>query len=283
MSEPVLVLGATGNVGAPLLHQLLEQGVPVRALFDPSYGVAELPAGVEPFPGDYSDAALVRRAMLGADAVFMLTPPSPSQPAWHRTLVDAAVDTGVRRIVKLSAFDSGPDSPLQMGRWHYDGERVLRESGIDHVILRPQYFMQMLVQPLRAATGSGVFRGAAAGSLRMGFVHVRDIAAVAAVALASSDYSGSILVPTGATSPSFDEIGSLLSEATGSPVRYEQRSEHELRSSPPFTSWPEWHVADYLAIHGSAASDLVTTDVFDATGREPVDIRSFVDEVITRG
>ena len=218
--------------------------------------------------------------MRGASALFMLTPPSPAQPSWHRTLVATAQTTGVRRIVKLSAFDSGPDSPLQMGRWHSDGEDVVRSSGIDYVILRPQYFMQMQTEPLRAAMKSGVLRGAAVSSLRMGFVDVRDIAAVAAVALTGSDYSGRVLVPTGPTAPSFAELAQMLAEATGIPVRYEQRSEAELRSSAPFSSWPEWHVDDYLAIHGEAASDLVTRDVVETTGELPRDLRSFVDEVV---
>lgn len=281
MTEPVVVLGATGNVGTALTRTLGELSRPVHALFHPdSRPDSGFDAHVEPFPGDFADIALLDRAMTGADAVFMLTPPSPLQPSWHRSIVGAAVRAGVRRIVKLSAFDSGPDSPLQMGRWHDDGEAVVRASGLDHVILRPQYFMQMQTGALRTAKRTGVLRGTARADLRMGFVDVRDIAEVAAVALTSSARSGEILIPTGPDAPSFDDLARMLSIAIDAPVRYEQRSEEEVRSSMPFANWPQWHFEDYLAIHGTAASDLVTRDVLEVTGRHPRSFSALIDEVV---
>src|SRR5680860_1671188 len=140
--RPILVLGASGNVGSALTSQLTAEGIAVRAFYQPAAGVPSVFApSVEEFLGSFDDDALLARAMTGARAVFMLTPPSPSQPAWQRAIVGAATEAGVERVVKLSAFDSGIDSPLEMGRWHAEGEAALADSGIDHVILRPQYFM----------------------------------------------------------------------------------------------------------------------------------------------
>lgn len=273
----ILVLGASGNVGSALTRRLVAAGVQVRALYAPAdEDHATFPAGVQKFPGSFSDEALLRSAMESAEAAFMLTPPSPSQPEWHQKIIDAAHRTGVRRIVKLSAFDSGNESLLQMGRWHHHGEQLLRDSGLDYVILRPQYFMQMLRQPLHTALQTGVFAGAAAGFLRMGFVDVRDIAAVAAVALTTSLLNGRTLVPTGPSAPSFEEIAEKLQEASGRPVRYDQRSEREIRETRTFQGWPEWHLEDYLRIHNEAASGLVTADVQNITGNQPRSIEHFI-------
>lgn len=278
----VTVLGASGTVGSALAEQLAQARVPVRAVYRPDpASPAVFPDGVVEFPGDFSDAGLLQRAMTGSDALFMLTPPDPSQPEWHAHIVSAAQSAGVRRIVKLSAFDSGPTSSLQMGRWHHDGEQAIRQAGIDHVILRPQYFMQNLTKPLKTAVSNGVLRGPSAGTLRMGFVDARDIAAVAVNVLTTSAHSGATIVPTGPDALSFDEIAELVGNAAGSHIRYEQIPEAELRVTPPLNQWPSWHVEDYLAIHGTAASELVTTDVSDVTGRPPRSLRTFVTETIT--
>ena len=66
-----LVTGATGFIGGHVAADLLARGWSVRALVRPeSLGSGRLPGGCEPASGDLLDAAAVRRAAQGADAVF---------------------------------------------------------------------------------------------------------------------------------------------------------------------------------------------------------------------
>ena len=66
-----LVTGATGFIGGQVAADLLARGWAVRALVRPeSLGSGRLPGGCEPASGDLLDAAAVRRAARGADAVF---------------------------------------------------------------------------------------------------------------------------------------------------------------------------------------------------------------------
>jgi dihydroflavonol-4-reductase len=66
-----LVTGATGFVGGHVAADLLAHGWTVRALVRPeSMGSGRLPAGCAPIPGDLRDAAAVRAAAGGVDAVF---------------------------------------------------------------------------------------------------------------------------------------------------------------------------------------------------------------------
>jgi dihydroflavonol-4-reductase len=66
-----LVTGATGFVGGHVAADLLAHGWTVRALVRPeSMGSDRLPAGCAPVPGDLRDAAAVRAAAGGVDAVF---------------------------------------------------------------------------------------------------------------------------------------------------------------------------------------------------------------------
>jgi uncharacterized protein YbjT (DUF2867 family) len=278
----ILVLGASGNVGAALTKRLAEGRSGIRAFFDPSTRqTATFPDGVREIHGTFDDASALRAAMEGVDAVFALTPPSERQIGWQRAIAGAAREAGVRRIVKLSAFETSGDSVLQMGRWHYDGELAVAETGCEYVILRPQYFIQMLLPALIAAARTGVFTGPAAPGTRLAPVDVNDIAAVAAVALTTTGLNGQILIPTGPAALSFDEMAGELSAVVGREIRYVQRSAADVRSDLTARGWPEWHISDYLRIHDEAASPLVTNCVRDLTGVMPTSFAAFLGDHAT--
>lgn len=280
-AQTVAVFGASGNVGSVLTRTLSDRGVQVRAFYHPSSPPhTPFPDRVTKLAGSFDDPPAIARAMLAADAAFLLTPPSDSQPRWQRSLVDAAVDAGVRRLVKLSAFESAADSPLQMGRWHHDGELAVAQSGLEHVIIRPQYFMQNLLIALREAARTGVFRHAAAPGLELGIVDVADVAGVAAVLLTEPGHEGEVVRPTGPAPLSFAEMAAELSTATGTPVRYEQRSRDEMAQSFRDRGWPEWHIDDFFKIHGEAASPTVTSAVEDVTGAPPASLAAFLDGLL---
>lgn len=66
-----LVTGATGFIGGHVARDLMAAGWRVRALVRPeSAGSPRLPEGADEVVGDLVDAAAVRRACAGADAVF---------------------------------------------------------------------------------------------------------------------------------------------------------------------------------------------------------------------
>jgi uncharacterized protein YbjT (DUF2867 family) len=276
-AQTVAVFGASGNVGSVLTRMLADRGEQVRAFYHPSSPPrSPFPEEVIELAGSFDDRAAIASAMDGADAAFLLTPPSDSQPQWQRSLVDGAVTAGVGRLVKLSAFESAADSPLQMGRWHHDGELAVAQSGLEHVIIRPQYFMQNLLIALAEAARTGVFRHAAAAKLRLGIVDVADAAAVAAILLTEPGHEGEVVRPTGPAALSFEEMAAELSAATGTPVRYEQRSRDEMTQNFRDRGWPEWHIDDFFKIHGEAASPTVTSAVQDVTGAPPTSFNAFL-------
>jgi uncharacterized protein YbjT (DUF2867 family) len=101
MNQPtILVTGATGNVGRPLVDGLLAEGARVRALTrDP--GTAGLPLQVEVTGGDYAASGVLAEAVRGADAVFVNI---GAIRASLGDLLAAAGDDGVSKIVMLSSI-----------------------------------------------------------------------------------------------------------------------------------------------------------------------------------
>jgi uncharacterized protein YbjT (DUF2867 family) len=155
----VLVAGATGGTGRAVLRLLAGREVRVRALTrrESARITLEEAGADEVVVGDLFDAGDAARAVEGVDAVLSTVGSSPQQVfaadelvdgAGTRTLLDAAVDAGVRAFVMESALGVGEESPGPMGRLFNavigpiqrakgEAERAIRAAPVRHTILRP--------------------------------------------------------------------------------------------------------------------------------------------------
>ena len=130
----ILITGATGNIGRPLLRELARAGAKVRALVREGATNVE---GAETVAGDLGKPETLPAALDGVETAFLLTPVSQEQVAWKSNLIRAAREAGVKRIVNLSVAGAAPDSPLILGRWHCESEKELEASGLAWTHLRP--------------------------------------------------------------------------------------------------------------------------------------------------
>ncbi|MGW6280711.1 SDR family oxidoreductase [Kribbella sp. NPDC055071] len=259
----ILVTGASGTIGREVVRQLVERGSPVRGMTrDP----ARLP-GIPAVQGDFEDQESLHRATDGATAVFLLSAPGPRVPDHDRAMIRAAVDNGVRKIVKLSAVGSTDEG--MPGNWHAAGERALRESGLAWTILRPTGFASNTFHWLQAIkagdpipnrTGSGVHA----------FVDPRDVAAVAVEALLSADHDGQLYTLTGPELLSVPDQVAQLSDVLGRPLT--------VTDVPPEVAAGQLRAAGYdeaviaVALRGaelirSGGAKVITTDVERVLGR----------------
>ena len=103
---PILVTGATGNVGGACARHLLSAGASVRALVrdkssDKAKALAD--AGAELVQGDFSDAASLSSALDGVAAALLACSNQTSQVALETAFITAAKATAsLKYIVKLS-------------------------------------------------------------------------------------------------------------------------------------------------------------------------------------
>ena len=148
----MLVVGATGALGRPVVRLLRERGVAVRALSRHPEQASDLAAlGAEPIGGNLADAGSLARACEGVDRVLACAHgllgrgrhrSEQIDDRGHRILIDAARASGVTRFVYISAYGCGPDHPVDFFRTKHAIEQVLAGSGLDAVILRPTAFME---------------------------------------------------------------------------------------------------------------------------------------------
>jgi uncharacterized protein YbjT (DUF2867 family) len=143
----ILVTGASGFVGRHVVQALIATGEDVRCLVrDPKKGAS---LGCELAQGDMTDAASLRRAVEGADAVVHLVAVRQGkEEKFQRVMVqggqdllDAAAEAGVRRFLLMSALGTREDTrdlvPYYRAKWEV--EQLVQGSDIDSVIFQPSF------------------------------------------------------------------------------------------------------------------------------------------------
>lgn len=271
----ILITGATGNVGAATVAELLASGHSVRAFArDAGRARARLGDGVAVAAGDFDDAASIARALDGVDAVLLSSADQPDKPRHEIAVIDAAKAAGVSRIVKVSTRGAAADSPLPPFDWHGRIEEHLLRSEIPSVILHSNFYMTNLLAsaPMIAATGSLI---APAAGAKVAMIDPRDTGAVAAVALTAGAYDGTTLEPTGPEAITYEQIAEHLSAATGRTIPFVAVPDEASHAALLEAGMPGWLVAhlDHLFPLLRQGEMAEPTDVVRlVTGREP---RSF--------
>jgi uncharacterized protein YbjT (DUF2867 family) len=236
-APPVLVTGATGRVGRVVVGQLLEAGVPVRALTRRTEAAAALPANVEVITGDLTVPESLDAGLRGAGAVFLVwtAPPAAAAAAVER------LATFVRRVVFLSSPHQTPhpffQQPNPMATLHSDIERLIAAAGLEPTIIRPGMFASnALSWWAPAIRADGVVRWPY-GAARTAPADDRDVGAVAARTLYQDGHAGRDYVLTGPESLSQAEQVGIIGDVLGRRITFQELSPEEFRSQTQGT-WP---------------------------------------------
>ncbi len=143
----ILVTGATGFIGRALVRQLSETGQEVRVLLRPSPRSPRLPKGVpvEVSVVSLNDERGVRAALRGVDHIYHLASAASQGRGGSllttdiegtRTLVQAAKDAGVERLIYLSHIGADRASAFPIQKAKGIAEEHIRRSGVPFTIIR---------------------------------------------------------------------------------------------------------------------------------------------------
>ncbi|MGX1763102.1 NAD(P)H-binding protein, partial [Streptomyces lydicus] len=152
----IAVVGGTGRVGRRLVAYLTAAGARPRVLTRDTNTATRTDDQVSYVRTDYTDAAALRQALAGSSRVFLAHGSSPEQVRHEKAVIDAAVATGVRHLVKLSAL--GGPAAAHPWDWHAEIESYLATQPIGYTVLRPSTFIDILAVTaalVRAGTWGG--------------------------------------------------------------------------------------------------------------------------------
>ena len=221
----ILVTGATGTVGRPLVDLLASQGVKVRAVTHNPQS-ADLPAGVEAAAGDLSRPGTIAPLLDGVTALF-LHPRAAALTA--RELLALARQRGVQRVVALSAMNVDDDLDTQPSRYQGDRNKEVEDaavaSGLEWVSLRASFFASNALRAWgdQIRVGDVVYGPYAAFTESP--IHERDLAEVASRALRGDEpvaRRGRRLQLTGPRSLTHQQMVAIIGEVIGRPLRYQE-------------------------------------------------------------
>ncbi|MFD6160488.1 SDR family oxidoreductase [Nocardia sp. NPDC060256] len=227
-AAPVLVVGATGQLGSQVVDELLARGKTVRALVRPATDATKLTAqGVHIARGDMLDPDSLLAAMRGVDAVITTAAgytgsnknATEIDTVGNSNLAAAAAKVGVRRFVLTSILTSDR-TPAVTHFWHKKlAEDALERLGVPFVALRPGAFLDQITtiggNPLD--TGRLLWMGKA--RIPLTFVLTADLAGYLAAAVDADLRSGE-RIDLGWDHPtSIAEVAALLSRAADRTIK----------------------------------------------------------------
>lgn len=268
-SKLILLTGATGTIGRPLIDLLVGKGARVRAVTrDPL--AASLPAGVEVVEGDPSRPDTLASSLGGVSALF-LNPRAVGGAAVE--LLALARERGVKRVVAMSALnvDFALDrQPSRIGGvYNKEVEAAAVASGLEWVGLRSGYYAVNTIGTWAAQIrASDVVRGPYPES-SWAPLHERDLAAVGAHALLTDELVGQRPVLTGPESLTQEEMVAIIGDAIGRPLRFEEVPPEVARQGMIRAGFPEALADGFVALQAESygQADLVSSEVEKILGR----------------
>jgi uncharacterized protein YbjT (DUF2867 family) len=282
MTNTILVLGATGNVGSQVVQQLAAVGANVRA-------AVRSPRQAESLKGDNisltefdtNKPETVEAAFEGVDKVFFLTPLVPDMVELSAHLVEVAKKAGVKHIVKSSGMGTEVEPGITLTRWHRATEKAVEASGIAFTFVRPNGFMQNYANFYGSTIKTQNAFYLPGGDGKVSYIDARDIASVSTVALTQDGHEGKAYEITGSEAISNEEIAEIISQVVGRKIGYVDVPEDTARQEMKQSGMPEVLVEANMELYGlyklGYASE-VTPVVEQVTGKKPITFEQFAND-----
>ncbi len=277
----IIITGATGTTGRPLVRSLVKAGMHVRAVTRDPEGARAIPGfeGAEVVHGDQALPETLGAAFSGGEKLFLLSSFDRHLVETETQMILTAKRAGIKHVVKLSVFAPQPDCPSDIVQNHLRVERVLEASGVAWTHLRPNSYMQNFFTYYFPVSQSRHRFQQCTGAGQMSLIDSRDISDVAAVVLTQQGHEGKVYDLTGPEPLSYAQVAARLSAVFEEDVRYEDMSMSAYVHFLHDRGLPDWGISTIAGLYGTAFREgryaPVSTVVQDLTGKPARSIDDF--------
>lgn len=222
----IAITGATGQLGRIVVEKLKEKTDVnnIVALVRSKAKAADL--GVEAREADYEDAPSLEAALAGVDTLLLISGSEVGKrAAQHRNVIDAARKNGVKWIVYTSLLHADT-STLSLATEHVATEKMLKESGIAHTLLRNGWYTENYTGSIGGALAGGAFAGSA-GEGKISSAARKDYAAAAVQVLTTKGHEGKVYELAGDESYTLTDLAAEISKQSGKAIPYKNLPEEE--------------------------------------------------------
>ena len=224
---PILVTGASGQLAALVIKELLERGVPPSELILTTRTPEKLShlsaMGAQVRFADHDQPDTLPAAFAGARRFLLISGPPEAFLAGirvkqHEAAINAAAAGGAEHLFYTSAPHVAPDTLADAHIDHWESEQMVKQSGMKWTILRhwewPDWHLEHHWRP---AVDHGTFYAGQADG-RISHVTREDTAAADAGALLSDDVEGHVFDITGPQALTAADIVAALRQASGKDI-----------------------------------------------------------------
>ena len=285
----IVVTTPTGNIGHHLVEDLLDVGETVRVVArDPAKLDGAVRDRVEVVEGSHGDAAVIGRALDGADALFWLAPPVPSgtmedtYSGFARPAADAIKTHDVGHVVVVTALGRGTAWRERAGLVSASIRMVdlLNATGAAVRGLAMPGFMENTLMQVDAIRRGQLF-GPIDPDRKLPYTATRDMGAAAARLLRDHSWQGQEDVAVlGPEELSSNDMAAILSDVLGQEVRYTQTPFDAFKSQLLGRGMPEDFAQGYVDMMRAKneGMDNAVTRTPDNTG--PTGFRTWAEQVL---
>ncbi len=277
----ILVTGATGRVGYPLLEALADTGADVTAMVRVPAKGADLPG-----PAKYIVASLddppPAEVLQTFDRVFLLSPAIQEQAELEIRFIDALLAAGHRPHVVKMAVDGFQDPGVEVRfvRSHREIAAHLEASGLPVSYLAPSIYLETLLAAAQRIRRAGMLY-TPAGAGRAAYVAARDVADAAARVLTTPGHEDQTYVLTGPEALTGQQLARRISTVFGREVGYADQPAAQVRDELLAGGLGQWEVDGALELsdwvrEGGAAK--VTADVPELAGHPATRVEDWLDD-----
>lgn len=218
-SQDIVIIGAAGRTGRPLLEHLARGGTAVRGLVRSEKRAQELRGVAATVVADLADPASLTRAFAGASVVHFIPPLfDKAEETYAANAIEAATSAGVGRFVYHSVLHA---DTRQMPHHHRKAavERMLRDSDLAWTIVQPAMYVStpLLYLDPRAM----VFRPPFSTRRLFSPIDNEDLTAAVANILAQQGHEFAVYELAGPSPLTIDDMAAALTTQIGKPVRAE--------------------------------------------------------------
>ena len=219
----ILLTGATGNVGLEVIHYLNElkpgaEFIAAAKNLDRAKKKLEFCHGITYREFDFRNKDSFPLAFNGIDILFLLRPPGISDiENVFQPLLKSARKSGINKVVFLSVQGAEKSKIIP----HNKIERLVTLSGFDYIFVRPSYFMQNLTSTLLPEILNRKTITLPSGHAQFNWIDVKNIGEIISIFLLQFEkYKNQAYEISGSENKNFEEVASLITQATGKPIRF---------------------------------------------------------------
>jgi NAD(P)H dehydrogenase (quinone) len=275
--DKIFITTSSGNIGTELVKILTTLGVEFTAGYN-----KDQPTDITNCKQlNFDNYESLVNAFTGHQTLYLLLPDNEKVVEWAKSSIKAAQQAGVKHIVRSSGINADSNSSYEVFRTLGIIENLVKESGLNYTIVRPNSFFQNFVTYHSYSIKSGGLY-LPQGNGQVSYIDVKDVAlSVATILNNPKNHIGKIYTLTGTTAYDTNEIVKIITATIEKQVTYVSIPDNHYVETMRKYHLPQFNIDTLLSLYKAdreGLNSIVTDTVKQLTGKEPNTFEEFISD-----